>query len=225
MLLSTLIKLLITNPTEFILAIFLLIVPLLFSIAFHEAAHGFTAYKFGDDTPKLMGRLTLNPFAHLDIAGTLLLFIIGIGWAKPVLIDYRNIKTRTQLMLIALAGPASNLLLAVIFTFLNILIIHYDNHTSEIVPLIATFFIFVVRINLILAIFNMMPIPPLDGSKVLMWFLPEKIAEMYEKIAPYGMGILILLMFTVGFSPLSHFASELQGFLHSFILKLLTFVK
>ena len=95
-----------------------MIFPLLFSIAFHEMAHGWVAYKLGDPTAKIMGRLTLNPLKHLDPMGTLLLLIIGLGWAKPVIVNLQNIPNRTHQMLVALAGPASNFLLAVIFSLI-----------------------------------------------------------------------------------------------------------
>src|SRR3989339_2101986 len=114
MLLYYLIQLLIKNPIAFFIALLVLIFPLLISITVHEWAHGMAAYKFGDPTPKNQGRLTLNPFAHLDLVGTLMLFIIGIGWAKPVEINPGNIEQpnkKFKLMMVAFAGPLSNFIL------------------------------------------------------------------------------------------------------------------
>lgn len=196
MLLSYLINLLVHSPIEFLITIAILIVPLFISITFHEFAHGYVAYKFGDMTPKLQGRLTLNPFAHLDPIGTLMLFIIGIGWAKPVIINASNIQDKTKLMLVSLAGPASNFLLATIFTCILVLLQLTNNET---IPEIVTAPLYlIIRINLILAIFNMIPIPPLDGSKVLAWVLPEQIAYQYLALEPYGLLLILFLLFTVG---------------------------
>jgi len=223
MLLYTLIKLLFTNPVMFLVAILLLIVPLLISIAFHELAHGYVAYIFGDPTPKRMGRLTMNPFAHLDPVGTLMLFIIGIGWAKPIIINPDNIQGKTRQMLVALAGPAANLLLAIVFTFvLAILAIHYPDSKNPIIGLIALLISLVVRVNMILAMFNMLPIPPLDGSKVLAWMLPSRLSEYYLRLEPYGMFILLLIIFTVGFKFIFDTAVHFQELLFDFVFKLLT---
>ncbi len=185
--------------TQFFLVIFLLIVPLLISISFHEWAHGFVAYKFGDPTPKLYGRLTLNPFAHLDLVGTLMLFVVGIGWAKPVPVNILNIPNKTKQMLVALAGPMSNIMLAVVFSVILVLsnkFFVFDRSFSQIVFVIVST---VIRINLILAIFNMIPIPPFDGSKILAWVLPEKLAEKYLSLEIYGIAVLFLLLVSGAF--------------------------
>jgi Zn-dependent protease len=186
------------------------------SIAFHEWAHGYLAYKFGDPTPMLQGRLTLNPFAHLDPVGTLMLFIVGIGWAKPIMLNPLNYPDKTKQMLVALAGPASNFLLAVIFSF--ILVSVQLSTKGEISQTIATSLFIIIRVNLILAIFNSIPIPPLDGSKVLAWMLPERAAYQYLLLEPYGLLFILLMLFTVGFSFIITTADFVQ-------LKLLEFIK
>lgn len=200
MLLIHLLNLLIYDPLQFIITIAIIIVPLFISITFHEWAHGYVAYKFGDPTPKLQGRLTLNPFAHLDPVGTLMLFIIGIGWAKPVMLNPLNYPSKTKQMLVALAGPASNVLLAIIFGFIlvSIQIINPGQGNEIFKSLIPPIHI-IIRINLILAIFNMIPIPPLDGSRVVAWILPGKLEYYYLALAPYGLLLLLLILFSGGF--------------------------
>lgn len=201
MLLVHLLNLLFYNPIEFIITITILIVPLFLSVTFHEWAHGYVAYKFGDPTPKLQGRLTLNPFAHLDPLGTLMLFIIGIGWAKPVIINPLNFPSKTQQMLVALAGPASNFLLAIIFGFILVILqVTNPGETSEIFKTLTMSLNIIVRINLILAIFNMIPIPPLDGSRVLAWMLPKRLEYSYLMLEPFGLLILLLILFSGGFT-------------------------
>jgi len=199
-------------------------VPLLISITFHEWSHGFVAYKFGDQTPKNYGRLTLNPLAHLDLAGTLMLLIVGIGWAKPVPINLANLKNRTQEMLVALAGPVSNFILAVSFTVIVVLLQNLlINNTNPFIPIINQLFYLVIKINLILGIFNLLPVPPLDGSRIVAWLLPEKLEELYMTIAPYGMIILIIILFTVGFKSIFNIADYIEIQLFKLIQSLLSY--
>lgn len=219
MLLIYLLNLLIYNPVQFVVTIAVIIVPLFLSITIHEWAHGYVAYKFGDPTPKLMGRLTLNPFAHLDPIGTLMLFLVGIGWAKPVVLDPRNYPGRTQQMLVALAGPASNFLLAIIFAFILVLLqLMHPNINSELFKSLVMALTIIIRINLILGIFNMIPIPPLDGSRVISWVLPEKLEYLYLSLEPFGIFILLLMLFSGGFASLLTFVNHVQ-------LKLLELIK
>lgn len=207
-----LLNLLIKDPLQFLAVVVMLIVPLLISIAFHECAHGFVAYKFGDPTPKMYGRLTLNPLAHLDPLGTLMLFIVGIGWAKPVPINALNIPNRTKQMLVALAGPVTNFLLAIIFTFILVLFnLLYKGPSNDIVTLTMTSINIVIKINLLLGIFNMVPIPPLDGSKVFSWILPEKFAYDYLALEPFGLFFVLILLFSGGFKYLISLTNLIQS--------------
>lgn len=219
MLLFHLLNLLIYNPLQFIITIAVLIVPLFLSITFHEWSHGYVAYKFGDPTPKLQGRLTLNPFAHLDPVGTLMLFTIGIGWAKPVMINPAYFPSKTKQMLVALAGPASNFLLAIIFAVILVTLqLANSGGGSEIIQTLAESINIIIRINLILGIFNMIPIPPLDGSKVLAWMLPEQLEYSYLSLERYGFMLLLLILFTGGFRYLIAAVDFVQ-------LRLLEFIK
>lgn len=218
MILIWLISLLLKSPVMFLIAVIVLIIPLLISITVHEWAHGMVAYKFGDPTPKLQGRLSFNPFAHLDPVGTLMLFIIGIGWAKPVQIDPRNIPGKTKQMLVALAGPASNFLLAIIFGFIYFGINNIaPYHNEALISMLITLIGIIIRINIILGVFNMLPIPPLDGSKLIIWLLPENLAQAYAKLARFGMVILLLILFSGGFRFVISAADFLQRHLYHII--------
>lgn len=180
-----------------ILTIFALIV-LLFSVIIHEIAHGSAALFLGDATAKKEGRLTLNPIKHIDLFGTiilpLLLVISGssfiFGWAKPVPINPYNFKDKDKkwgMLKVSLAGPLSNLALAIIFG----LAIRFINLPAS----LFTFFSIIVYYNFLLAIFNLFPIPPLDGSHILFSFLPEKWNKIRNFIFQYGIVILILFLF------------------------------
>jgi len=217
MLLMWLLQLLLTNPLKFLIAVVILLVPLLVSITVHEWAHGFAAYKFGDETPKLQGRLSFNPFAHLDPLGVLMLLVIGIGWAKPVLINPNNIDGKFKLMLVALAGPLSNFILA----FLTAVIVAFTLKIPEFHLFSRDFLVYllhmIVKINLMLAMFNLMPIPPLDGSNILKYFMPDSLAQSYEKLAPYGIFILLIILYTVGFDSLYKAAEFVERGMYSLI--------
>lgn len=173
------------------------IVIMLFSIILHEVMHGFAALQFGDTTARDMGRLTLNPIPHIDPIGSialplLLYFAHGpiIGWAKPVPVNplrFSNIKKGE--LVVALAGVTSNLVLAVLAALIYHLI---PNLQPSALPDLLRF---TFSINLVLAIFNLIPIPPLDGSKVLMTILPYHLARQFEKLSPYGMFILIISLY------------------------------
>ena len=171
--------------------------PVLFSITVHEVCHGYAAYRLGDPTAKLAGRLTLNPIKHIDIVGLLVLFITRmIGWAKPVPVDPRYFKNpRKDMMWVSLAGPASNLVLAFVFAvifklFGGIIAGSYLYPLSYMIRIM-------IMINVGLAIFNLIPIPPLDGSHILEGLLPHEMASTYSRLmAPYGFIILLVLIFS-----------------------------
>lgn len=165
----------------------------LIALSVHEAAHGFVSSKLGDPTPRYEGRLTLNPFVHLDLMGTILMVLTGFGWAKPVHINPMYYKDRVKGMaLVALAGPLSNLLLAVLGVFLQVAFIVIQDKTGiNLGTLIMIMYYFVIR-NLGFMVFNLIPFPPLDGFKVAGVIIPR---ETYYKILQYEQYIMYVLMF------------------------------
>lgn len=202
----------------------LLLVPVfLFSLCVHEFAHAWTASKKGDPTPQLLGRLTLHPMAHADIVGTLLLPIFCIyygwpffGWAKPVPIDARHFKNpRRDLALVAAAGPASNILLALISTALLALWIRLPIE-SKILETVQIFSAISIQVNLMLAFFNLIPLPPLDGFNVLQGFLSPKLSSRLYEFQRYSNVILIVLLFSGGFR---YLAAPVMG-IFNFLLTL-----
>jgi Zn-dependent protease len=183
----------------------LLVAPgFLLAITVHESAHGFVAYKFGDPTAKQEGRLTFNPLSHLDPVGTLVLILTRtIGWAKPVPVNPRYFKNpRRDMLWVSLAGPAANLIAAIALVVLLHLVIFIwstlgPNQTSSF--FFRPFALMLSRgvfINVVLAVFNIIPVPPLDGSKILSGLLPLRQAYQFEKLEPYGFIILMALIFT-----------------------------
>jgi len=157
----------------------------------HEVAHGVVAHWFGDDTALRNGRLTLNPASHLDPIGTLMLFLVGFGWARPVPVNYYNLKnSRFGLFSVALAGCATNIILATI----ALVLLQFDGVNAN--SAFSVMLNIVVRINIMLGAFNLIPIPPLDGSKILMSMLPFTAQEKLARLEPYGFFILVLLLFT-----------------------------
>ncbi len=181
---------------EILSQISLLIVPVLLSITVHEVCHGYAAYLFGDPTAKDAGRLTLNPIKHIDPIGLLVLIITRMfGWAKPVPVDPRYFKRpRQDMVWVSLAGPASNLVLAFITSLLLKVFGGYISGTI-LYPLVTMGQMMVI-INVGLAIFNLIPIHPLDGSHIMEGLLPLNLAYAYSKLQPYGFIILLVLIFT-----------------------------
>ncbi len=171
---------------------------LLIALTVHEYAHALMADSMGDHTPKSMGRLTLNPLAHLDVIGTLMLITVGFGWAKPVAINPSNFKNHKEgLMKVSFAGPGANFFLSFMASFLIAGMGKFGFLTEG----IYTFLIWTQLYNVWFAFFNLIPIPPLDGSKILLSVLPPRQAYEYLKLEPYSMYILIALLLTgaVGF--------------------------
>ncbi len=161
---------------------------LLFSITVHEYAHGRVAYALGDPTAKIAGRLTLNPFHHLDPIGAIMLFLFNFGWAKPVPVDPRYFKNiKRDIMLMAAAGPGANLLVAMISGFL----IRHFLFDSTFYQLVLIYLLFM---NIGLALFNLIPIPPLDGSHILENLLPYEMSVRYQQMGRYGLMILFLII-------------------------------
>lgn len=191
-----LLSLLLQDPLTFLL----LVIPLLYSVIVHELAHGWVAYRLGDPTAKWLGRLTLNPLKHLDLMGTLMLFLFGFGWAKPVPVNPDNLRAqRSSLIFVSAAGIVANTIVA----FLAILLYRLlspspDNPAGIMLHYLA-------QINIILASFNLIPIPPLDGSKILAGFLPVRLQYLLARVEPFGFFIIIGLLYLGVLSPLTAF--------------------
>jgi Zn-dependent protease len=189
--------------------IFIAFAVLLFSLTVHEMAHAWTADTLGDPTARLLGRVSLNPIVHADLFGTVIFPLVAmvsgaplLGWAKPVPVNGRQLRhPRRDFMLVAAAGPASNLVLAVIAALLLALLPVSPQTLGEptvSVPL-AAILSQVMRLNVLLAVFNMVPIPPLDGGNVLAGLLPPSLAISFNRIRPYGFILLYALILTNGF--------------------------
>ena len=192
--------------------VFISFIVLLFSLTIHEMAHAFTADRLGDPTARLLGRISLNPMVHADPIGTILFPLIAlvtgaplIGWAKPVPVDVRNLRHhRRDFILVAAAGPASNLVIALVSSIaLTALPISPQTlgETNVSVP-IAAILSQALRLNVLLAVFNMIPIPPLDGGNVLSGLLPPRLAVSFNQLRPYGFLLLYALILTGGFETL-----------------------
>ncbi len=188
---------------EIVSKVAIMLVPALLAIILHEVAHGYIAEQFGDPTARLLGRLTLNPLKHLDPIGTIAIFVFGFGWARPVPVNPGNFRRpRRDMIWVALAGPTTNFILAA----LSALLLHgvgaldgsslagSQFYTLVTVPLkmMAGFSLY---INALLGIFNLIPVPPLDGGKVLIGLLPEKPAASLSRFEPFGFALILFLVF------------------------------
>lgn len=177
----------ITEPAK-LLTLLLSIPGILIAVTFHEFAHAFVADKLGDDTPRRQGRLSLNPLAHLDIYGTFLMIVAGFGWGKPVQINPNNFRRTITIKkgeaLVSIAGPAMNLILAIVFSIIYGLIIKFGGLTfilSSTGSIISEIIQYIIAMNVGLCVFNLLPLPPLDGSKILLAFLPTKAQTWFEE--------------------------------------------
>jgi Zn-dependent protease len=192
-----LLRLLASEPLTFALVA----IPLLFSVIIHEVAHGWVAYRMGDPTAKGSGRLTLNPLNHLDPIGTLMLFLAGFGWARPVPVNFNNLTDRRKgLLFVSSAGVIANILLA----FFALLVIRLFSPSSSEITVLSLYKVcaYVARINITLAALNLIPIPPLDGSKILMGITWERTPYFLTRLEPYGFFIIIGLLYLGILNPL-----------------------
>ena len=191
--------------------ILILLIPVLvFSLVFHEFSHAWVANKLGDPTARYSGRLTLNPLAHLDPFGSLMILFVGFGWAKPVPVDSRYLANpRVDMMKIAFAGPAANLLLA----FVGGTIIRTGLVSDSITLMILLF----TQINIMLAVFNMIPIPPLDGSQIFSGIMIRRYPELVYKLQMYGPQILLGLIMIGYFTRISPIWIVISPFVNFFL--------
>jgi Zn-dependent protease len=191
-----LLNLLTRDPLAFIL----ISIPLLYSVIFHEQAHGWAAYLMGDPTAKSLGRLSLNPLKHLDPIGTIMLFIFGFGWAKPVPVNFNRLRDRHKgMILVSAAGIITNTLLAFCALLLNRIL----SLSPTSMP--AQLLYYMAQINIILAAFNLIPLPPLDGSKILMGFASPSVQNFFFRIERYGFFIIIALLYLGVLNPVINF--------------------
>jgi Zn-dependent protease len=187
----------------------------------HEWAHGYMAYRLGDDSPRRDGRLSLNPFRHLDLLGSIMILFAGIGWAKPVMVDPRNFKNpKWGMALTAMAGPLSNLVMALLVMvlyklFMGILpSLRFEESWADFFYLLVVMMLTILETNIRLAVFNLLPVPPLDGSKLFGAILPERLyffLMRYERYVGLALMALIFLGFLSG--PLDFLSSGVERFL------------
>lgn len=199
---------------------------LLLSFTIHEFAHAYSAYKFGDPTPKKMGRVTLNPRVHLDVFGTILIFIAGFGWAKPVLVQRSNFSSpRMMGIIVSAVGPLSNLLLAFLGMLAIYILLYFgwmDSFSVGVKMAVSLFLEILIQLNIILFIFNLIPLPPLDGYRILEDLLPNQWVHQLRKVEPWTVLIFLLLVFIrplseVTIQPLFGLGKHIVQFFHQIL--------
>lgn len=211
----------ISNPSA-LLSLVLSIPGLLIAISFHEFAHAFVADKLGDDTPRRQGRLSLNPLAHLDPYGTFLMIFAGFGWGKPVEINPLNFNRKVSMKggsaMVAAAGPIMNFILAIVFSVLYGILLRTSFVTSTVGEVISNIILYTISMNVGLGVFNLIPLPPLDGSKILLALLPSRAQEWYED----NQRILYIIFLIIWITPIaSNIVSPIISSIDSWLLKLI----
>lgn len=213
------------NTPGKIIALITAIPGILIAIAFHEYAHAFVADKLGDDTPRRQGRLTLNPFKHIDVYGMILLLFVGFGWGKPVEVNPNNFKRTISIKkgnaLVSLAGPVMNFILAIIFSIILALYLRFGfifAITNPVGHTLALIIRYIISINVGLGVFNLIPLPPLDGSKILVALLPEKARAWYTN----NERLLYIVFIIVWVTPIATMLiSPIIGGINKFLLSLI----
>lgn len=187
---------------EYIITKIIYVFPaVLIALSLHEFAHGWASYMLGDPTPKAQGRLSVNPLQHLDLVGTLLLFFVGFGWAKPVQVDSRYYENpKSDMVKVALAGPIMNFVIAFLALFISSLLEKFNVPVTIISIYVYRLLGYIALINVGLGLFNLIPIPPLDGSKVLLSVLPAKSYFSYMRYEQFGMIVLLMLIWLGAFN-------------------------
>ena len=198
---------------------------LLISLSIHEFGHSLVAYKLGDRSQKALGRLTLSPFAHVDPLGFIFILLFKFGWGKPVMIDDRNFKNRAKgNMFVALAGPMFNVLLAIVLTIVLKVLMEFgidsNTITSSVGKILYSMLVLAIQFNMVFAVFNLLPLPPFDGSKVIYYFLPYRAKKWMDSIERYSIWILIVLLYTGLYSYIVLPAYMLVSLVINFILNL-----
>ncbi len=193
------------SPQETLLVVLVYILVISLAFSFHEFMHATVAYKLGDDTPYNMGRVTLNPMAHIDFMGLIMLILMGFGWGRPVVWNINRItkcKPRTAIILVSVAGVTGNFILALIAEVLGVVVLHFVSPAVIWYYLIQYFFYFLIEVNLGLLAFNLLPIPPLDGFKLIDELLPVKArySNFYKKFVMYGPTILFVVIIIGSFA-------------------------
>ncbi len=204
-----------------ILSLILSIPGLLIALTFHEFAHGYAAYRMGDNTARYSGRLSLNPLDHLDIWGTLCLLFFHFGWAKPVPINPANFRDQKKgIIIVSLAGPFANFLLAFVCAVVCKILVRFTA-ASEIAVFFYQIFLYAEVMNVGLMVFNLIPIPPLDGSKVLMEFLPPRARYEMYRIERYSGIVLLILVWTRVLTPI---LGTLSGWVFALLSLMTSFI-
>ncbi len=201
-----------TDPTIFVIRIITLVI----ALTFHEFAHAWVATRFGDNTPRAYGRLTLNPLRHLDPLGSLLMVFVGFGWAKPVPINPSAMRTRSGVMWTSLAGPFANFLLAIFAAIPLRLGLSFSQSN-----VIGYFLVNFMQINLLLMLFNLIPIAPLDGEKIAEYTWPPSWGAALEKIARFGPAVLLVVLFLLPYLGIDILGAVMTGPLQNLSLILL----